>query len=137
MSTVRLNYDGWLALPATVRQRLGLTTGDPPDLELLDRAITPRACPAPARRGPALPPGARRALDPVAGATPLPRGGAAALPGRSTAEPVATGAPELPAATAPVRKGAAARSGKSPLPVIPPALKARGGKRKDVPVTVR
>ena len=25
MSTMRLNYDGWLALPAAVRQKLGLT----------------------------------------------------------------------------------------------------------------
>jgi AbrB family looped-hinge helix DNA binding protein len=107
MSTVRLNYDGWLALPATVRQRLGLTTGDRLDLELVDGAITLRP----------------RRAD--------------ALPERSTAEPVATGAPELPAGTAPVRKGATARPGKSPLPVIPPALKARGGKRRDVPVTVR
>src|SRR5689334_1602169 len=99
MSTVRLNYDGWLALPATVRQRLGLITGDRLDLELVDGVITLRP--------------------------------------RRAAEPVATGAPELPAATAPVRKGATARPGKSPLPVIPPALKARGGKRKEVPVTVQ
>ena len=107
MSTVRLNYDGWLALPATVRQRLGLITGDRLDLELVDGVITLRP-----RRGDA-------------------------LPERPAAEPVAAGAPELPAATAPVRGGAAARPGKSPLPVIPPALKARGGKRKEVPVTVR
>ena len=43
----------------------------------------------------------------------------------------------LPPATATIGKGAAARPGKSPLPVIPPALKARGGKRKEVPVTVQ
>ena len=42
MSTVRLNYDGWLALPATVRQRLGLITGDRLDLELVDGVITLR-----------------------------------------------------------------------------------------------
>ena len=60
---------------------------------------------------------------------------------RSAAEPMVTGAPsatpELPSATAPARKAAAARPCKSPLPVIPPALKARGGKRKEGPVTVR
>src|SRR3954452_20463888 len=128
MSTVRLNYDGWLALPATVRQRLGLITGDRLDLELVDRVITLR----PWRGGPPPQPPA-----------PGRRGGAAPLRGRPAAEPVVTGAPsasatpELPAATAPVRKGAAARPGKSPLPVIPPALKARGGKRRDVPVTVQ
>jgi len=113
MSTVRLNYDGWLALPATVRQRLGLVTGDRLDLELVDGVITLRP---------------RRADT---------------LPERPAAEPVAAGAPsvsatpELPPATATIGKGAAARPGKSPLPVIPPALKARGGKRKDAPVTVQ
>src|SRR4051794_37966303 len=39
MSTVRLNYDGWLALPAAVRQKFGLVTGDQLDLELSDDAI--------------------------------------------------------------------------------------------------
>jgi hypothetical protein len=29
MTKVRLNYDGWLSLPTAVRQKLGLTTGDP------------------------------------------------------------------------------------------------------------
>jgi len=113
MSTVRLNYDGWLALPATVRQRLGLITGDRLDLELVDGVITLRP-----RRADALP--ERPAAEPVV-----------------TGAPSASATPELPAATAPVRKGAAARPGKSPLPVIPPALKARGGKRRDVPVTVQ
>src|SRR5689334_12083446 len=112
MSTVRLNYDGWLALPAAMRQRLGLVTGDRLDLELVDGGITLRP-----RRADALP--ERPAAEPVA----------AGAPERPAAEPVAAGAPELPAA--------AARPGKSPLPVIPPALKARGGKRKETSVTVR
>src|SRR3954464_4043671 len=61
MSTVRLNYDGWLALPATVRQRLGLITGDRLDLELVDGVITlrPRRADAPPQR-PAPPAGVSR-----------------------------------------------------------------------------
>jgi AbrB family looped-hinge helix DNA binding protein len=34
MTKVRINYDGWLALPAAVRERLGLSTGDELELEL-------------------------------------------------------------------------------------------------------
>src|SRR3954452_18347156 len=108
MSTVRLNYDGWLALPATVRQRLGLITGDRLDLELVDGIITLRP-----RWADALP--ERPAAE----------------PGVTAGAPAGSATPELPAAAAPTRNGAAARPGKSPLPVIPPALKARGGKRKD------
>ncbi len=33
MPKVRMNYDGWLVLPATVRQRLGLSTGAELDLD--------------------------------------------------------------------------------------------------------
>src|SRR3954468_6433052 len=34
MTRIRINYDGWLALPTAVRQKLGLTTGDQLELEL-------------------------------------------------------------------------------------------------------
>ena len=36
---VRVNYDGWLALPAAVRRKLGLSTGDRLDLELSDGGV--------------------------------------------------------------------------------------------------
>jgi hypothetical protein len=101
-------------LPATVRQRLGLVTGDRLDLELVGGVITLRP-----RRADALP--ERPAAEPVT----------------TAGAPSVSAKPELPPATATIRDGATARSGKSPLPVIPPALKARGGKRKEAPVTVR
>ena len=28
MTKLKLHYDGWIALPATVRRRMGITTGD-------------------------------------------------------------------------------------------------------------
>jgi AbrB family looped-hinge helix DNA binding protein len=36
---VRVNDDGWLTLPATVRRKLGLSTGDRLDLELSDDGV--------------------------------------------------------------------------------------------------
>ena len=39
MATVRLNYDGWLALPAGVRQKLRLSAGDQLELELVEGGI--------------------------------------------------------------------------------------------------
>ena len=106
MSTVRLNYDGWLALPAAVRQKFGLVTGDRLELELSGDGIVLR----PRRSGGVV---EREAPDlPVA-----------------TAEPTAP-APPPAAAAAPIVKPGPVRPRKSALPTIPPALKARGGKRK-------
>ena len=42
MTTIRINYDGWLSLPTAVRQKLGLTTGDQLELELADGSIVLR-----------------------------------------------------------------------------------------------
>src|SRR3954452_24193576 len=108
MTKVRLNFDGWLALPTAVRQKLGLTTGDQLDLELSDGGIVLR----PVRSGA----GADHA-------TPEPV---------TTAEPPVSAAPELPAAAAasPVVKRGPGRPRNTPLPVAPSTLKARGGKRK-------
>jgi AbrB family looped-hinge helix DNA binding protein len=49
MPKVRVNYDGWIALPAAVRQRLKLGTGDQLDLELAGDTITLRRSTAAAR----------------------------------------------------------------------------------------
>src|SRR3954451_18658367 len=108
MTKVRINYDGWLALPAAMRQRFGLTTGDQLELELSDGGIVLR----PVRSGPAA---ERPAPEPV-----------------TTAEPPVSVAPELPAAAAaaPIVKRGPGRPRKTPLPVVPPTLKARGGRRK-------
>jgi AbrB family looped-hinge helix DNA binding protein len=42
MSKIHLYYNGWLALPASVRQKLGLATGDRLEIELTDGAIVLR-----------------------------------------------------------------------------------------------
>ena len=105
MTRVRINYDGWLSLPTAVRQKLGLTTGDQLEVELSDGGIL---------------------LHPV-------RSGAA----EATPAPVATAEPSIPAtppaAAAPMVKRGPGRPRKTPLPVVPPALKARGGRRKTAP----
>jgi AbrB family looped-hinge helix DNA binding protein len=87
MAKVRVNYDGWLALPATVRQRLDLSTGDELELELVDGGVVLR---------------------------PL-RSTAAgeASPESVTAEPAA---PEPPPAAASVVERDPGRPRKSPLP---------------------
>jgi AbrB family looped-hinge helix DNA binding protein len=106
MTKVRLNYDGWLSLPTAIRQKLGLTTGDQLELELSDGGVFLR----PVRSG-------------AAEAAPAPT---------ATAEPTDQVEPTPPAAAAaaPVVKRGPGRPRKTPLPVVPPTLKARGGKRR-------
>ena len=110
MSTVRLNYDGWLALPAAVRQKFGLVTGDQLEIELSSDSIILR----PQRSGGVV---EREAPElPVA-----------------TAEPTAAAPPAT--AAAPIVERGPGRPRKSGLPTIPPTLKARGGKRKATSAT--
>jgi AbrB family looped-hinge helix DNA binding protein len=104
MPKVRLSYDGWLALPADVRKKLGLSTGHQLELELVGGAIVLRqagaAGPVPAEPAAARPP--VEALPPATAPDPAPtvkRG-----PGRPR---------KVPAAVA-----------------LPPNLRARGGRRK-------
>src|SRR4051794_18509170 len=106
MSTVRLNYDGWLALPAAMRQKLGVTTGDLLELELSSGTVTLR----PWRPG--------GVVDRQAAELPV-----------AITEPTAP-APPPASAAAPIVKRGPGRPRKSALPTIPPTLKARGGKRK-------
>jgi bifunctional DNA-binding transcriptional regulator/antitoxin component of YhaV-PrlF toxin-antitoxin module len=110
MSTVRLNYDGWLALPAAVRQKLGVTTGDLLELELSGETVTLR----PWRPG--------GVVDRQAAELPV-----------ATVEPTAPAPPPA----APIVKRGPGRPRKAALPVVPPTLKARGGKRKAAPEAVR
>jgi AbrB family looped-hinge helix DNA binding protein len=104
MAKVRVHHDGWLALPGAVRKRLGLSTGDELEMELAGGGVLLRP--------------ARSVAD-------------AAAP-----EPVAEGKPSAPAdvpaaaASGPVVKPGPGRPRKTPLPVVPPTLKARGGRRK-------
>jgi AbrB family looped-hinge helix DNA binding protein len=39
MPKVRVNYEGWIALPVTVRQRFGINTGDQLEIEIVDGGI--------------------------------------------------------------------------------------------------
>ncbi len=75
MATLKLHYDGWLALPADLRHLLDLKTGDRLQAELVDGAIVLR--PAPAKCAPAAP-------EPVAGVP----GGVIAAAAASMAAPV-------------------------------------------------
>src|SRR3954452_12024874 len=112
MTTVRLNYDGWLALPAAACKKFGLVTGDKLDLELSNGATILR----PRRSG--------GVVDRQAAELPV-----------AAIEPTAP-APPPAAAAAPIVKRGPGRPGKSALPVIPPTLKARGGKRKAAATSV-
>jgi AbrB family looped-hinge helix DNA binding protein len=42
MPTLKLHYDGWLALPAGMREKLGLNSGDRVEAELVDGALVLR-----------------------------------------------------------------------------------------------
>src|SRR3954451_20732668 len=106
MPKVRLSYDGWLALPAAVRKKLGLSTGH--QLELVAGAIV---------------------LRPAGVAGPVPAEPVAMRP------PVEVTPPELPVAATPepgpAPKRGPGRPRKVPVAVaLPPNLRARGGRRK-------
>ena len=42
MTKLKIHYDGWIALPASVRRRLGVTSGDELALDFSDGALTLR-----------------------------------------------------------------------------------------------
>ena len=67
MTTLKLHYDGWLALPAGMRQTLGLNSGDRIEATLVDGALVLR--PSKAKK-PA--PAAQAETKPPAGASPAP-----------------------------------------------------------------
>ena len=110
MPKVRLNYDGWLALPEAVRRALGVRTGDQLDLEVTGRTVILRPVRA-----------AEADVAPPAEETPPP-----ALPQAEAATPE----PE-PAASAPqaAERRKPGRPRKAPVVADPepePKLKARG-----------
>ena len=109
MPKVRLSYDGWLALPAAMREKLGLSTGYQLELELVGGAIVLRPTGA-AGLAPAEPPAMR---PPVEAPVPEP-------------PPAATAPGPVPAP-----KRGPGRPRKVPVAVaLPPNLRARGGRRK-------
>jgi len=109
MPKVRLSHDGWLALPAAVRRKLGLSTGYQLELELVGGAIV---------------------LRPAGAAGPVPAEPAATRP---PVEAIPPEPPPVAAAPEPVpapRRGPG-RPRKVPVAVaLPPGLRARGGRRK-------
>jgi AbrB family looped-hinge helix DNA binding protein len=109
MPKVRLSYDGWLALPAAVRKKLGLSTGYQLELELVGGVIVlrPAGATGPAESAVARPPVEALPPEPPPAAAPEPAPTVKRGPGRPR---------KVPAAIA-----------------LPPSLKARGGRRKAAP----
>lgn len=105
MTKIRVNYDGWLALPEAVRRELGLATGDRLDIELVEGAIILR--PAGRAGTVGLPAEERQpAIPPAEVAAPAVRRG----PGRPRKTPVA-------AAPAPRLKARGRRAASPAVPV--------------------
>jgi AbrB family looped-hinge helix DNA binding protein len=99
MSTVQLRYDGWLALPTEVRQRLGLTSGDRLEVKLTGDAVVLRRT-------------QKASASERAAAEPVP---AAAQPPVATPEPAVKRGPGRPR--------------KTPVAALPPILKTRGRRK--------
>ena len=110
MSKVRMNYNGWLALPAALRQKLGLSTGDQLDLEVVDGTIVLR----PLKSAVAAGSSAAEELPSVpVQPEPAPAVAASSGPKRGPGRPRKAAIAPPPAST-----------------MLPPHLKARGAKRK-------
>jgi AbrB family looped-hinge helix DNA binding protein len=116
MSTLKLHYEGWLALPAGFRQKLGLKSGDRLEAELVSGTIMLR-------------PLGRPTSPPVRPDEGEGRPGRAAAPpraGRAKPSPAATRPPAAKAAPPATR-----RSARQAAPAtLPPVLKSRRGRRK-------
>jgi AbrB family looped-hinge helix DNA binding protein len=67
MTTLKMHYDGWISLPAVLRQQLGLHSGARLEVHLVDGAIALR--PANGQRAPAEP---KQAVEPPAVASAPP-----------------------------------------------------------------
>ena len=78
MPTVKLHYDGWVSLPSSIRQKLGLNSGDRLDADLVNGAIVLR--PAVKASSPA--PHDEQASNPPAADVPEPLTPQAATPAR-------------------------------------------------------
>ncbi len=110
MATLKLHYEGWLALPTGLRQKLGLKSGDQLEAELVRGTIVLRP----------------------AGRATSPQG----LPDEPKAEPERAAAPMAgeakpqPAAAAAKAPPAARRTARQPAQAtLPAALKGRGRRK--------
>jgi AbrB family looped-hinge helix DNA binding protein len=100
MSQVHVHYDGWLALPAEVRQRLGLASGDRLEVELTGDAVVLR------------------------------RAQKSSAPERAMAEPAPPAAQvPVATVPAPIVKRGPGRPRKTPVAALPPTLKTRGRRK--------
>ena len=111
MPTLKLHYDGWLSLPAGLRQALGLNSGDRLEAELVDGALVLR--PVAKTRRPA--PGGEAAVA----VAPMPQGRCLSqpMPPRSAASPGGRGrSPPLRASRSPRRRRRAAVRARQCLP---------------------
>ena len=102
MSTVQVHYDGWVILPAVVRQKLGLSTGDRLEVEVSGETLV-----------------LRRVVR-VSASEPEP------MPEPQPVE-AAMEAP-APVAAPAVRRGPG-RPRKTPIAALPPNLKTRGRRK--------
>jgi AbrB family looped-hinge helix DNA binding protein len=116
MSTLKLHYEGWLALPAGFRQKLGLKSGDRLEADLAGGTIM---------------------LRPAGRPTPPPvrPGEGEGQPGRTAAPPRAGRAKSSPATARPSAAKAVPpatrRTARQPAPAtLPPELKSRRGRGK-------
>jgi AbrB family looped-hinge helix DNA binding protein len=110
MTTLKLHYEGWLALPAGLRRKLGLKSGDQLEAELVRGTIVlrPAGWPtSPPERPDEAEGGSERAAAPPAG--------------EAKSQPAAAAAKAPPAAPRTTRKPAPAS--------LPAALKGRGRRK--------
>jgi bifunctional DNA-binding transcriptional regulator/antitoxin component of YhaV-PrlF toxin-antitoxin module len=142
MPKVRLNYDGWLALPMAVRKRLGLSAGQQLELELVGGAIVLRPTSSVSAADPIPPEPAPLAEQPkAAAAEPIPSVSSMPTvkrgPGRPRKTPVAAASPSeaippepeapAPLPAAPVKRGPGRpRKVQTAAIALPPNLRTRG-----------
>jgi AbrB family looped-hinge helix DNA binding protein len=116
MTRLKIHYDGWLALPAAVRRKLGLATGDELEVEVVAEGLLLRT----AKRG-------TRPVEsePEEQEQPAP---AAVAPAPAPEPEPAPAAASAPAAKTRARTGAAKKdkTASTALPGLPPQLHARG-----------
>jgi len=108
MTRLKIHYDGWLALPAAVRRKLGLATGDELEVEVVAEGLLLRT--------------AKRDTRPVESE---PEEEEQPAPAAVAPAPAAASAP---AAKTRARTGAAKKdkTASTALPGLPPQLHARG-----------
>jgi AbrB family looped-hinge helix DNA binding protein len=118
MTRLKIHYDGWLALPAAVRRKLGLATGDELEVEVVAEGLLLRT----AKRG-------TRPVESEPEEQEQPAPAAVAPPPAPAPEPEpAPAAASAPAAKTRARTGAAKKdkTASTALPGLPPQLHARG-----------